>query len=364
VTVSRDAARAVRALAAQRARPRFGYVGWLGQANLGDEALFEAHQQALGPAPVFEVPHGWSADAIARFGPRRLMDGLVLGGGTLIGHAGFRRPVETLLRADPGLVPYMLGPGVQDPAYADDEAAAREELERWVPLLRRFPEVLVRGPRSQELLGEVGVDSEVIGDSALLLAPDAVPDGERRDTLGLNIGVHEKVHGGTIEPIVAALIALGRAAVADGRRVCVFSVWPPDTAVAVRVQRAIGAGAELVTEYHEAKPFMTAMNRCRVFVAFKLHAGVLATASGVPSVMLEYNPKCRDFQESIEREFWTVRTDAVDVGELQAMVDDLWDGFAAEHHHVREVTLARRAALTAAAERARKRSGAPQLVAD
>jgi polysaccharide pyruvyl transferase WcaK-like protein len=46
-----------------------------------------------------------------------------------------------------------------------------------------------------------------------------------------------------------------------------------------------------------------------VFVGTRLHSVVLATCAFVPSVMLEYRPKCRDYMLSIGQEDYVIRTD-------------------------------------------------------
>ncbi|MGG7377464.1 polysaccharide pyruvyl transferase family protein, partial [Escherichia coli] len=69
----------------------------------------------------------------------------------------------------------MLGTGVDDPDfYGPLSWEARMELERWREILPRFEHLAVRGPLSQARLAEAGFSSEVVGDTALILA-DARP---------------------------------------------------------------------------------------------------------------------------------------------------------------------------------------------
>ena len=59
--------------------------------------------------------------------------GLVVGGGTLIGHAKVRVAVDHFLAAEPSTPLIALGSGVEDPLFHEDgRADVVEELESWV----------------------------------------------------------------------------------------------------------------------------------------------------------------------------------------------------------------------------------------
>jgi polysaccharide pyruvyl transferase WcaK-like protein len=61
----------------------------------------------------------------------------------------------------------------------------------------------------------------------------------------------------------------------------------------------------------------------QVFVGIKLHAVALAMCSNVPSLMIEYRPKCREFATTMGVQDFCVRSDALDVAQMLALVDDL-----------------------------------------
>ena len=62
----------------------------------------------------------------------------------------------------------------------------------------------------------------------------------------------------------------------------------------------------------------------------KLHSVVLASAVHVPSLMLEYQPKCADFQASIGRSDRTFRTDRLNADELVEHVEGMAANYATE----------------------------------
>lgn len=55
--------------------------------------------------------------------------------------------------------------------------------------------------------------------------------------------------------------------------------------------------------------YAAATRECEVFVGQKLHSTVIACMNGIPSVMIEYRPKCRDFMASLGLERHVIRTD-------------------------------------------------------
>jgi polysaccharide pyruvyl transferase WcaK-like protein len=70
---------------------------------------------------------------------------------------------------------------------------------------------------------------------------------------------------------------------------------------------------------------MEQLARCQLVIAHKLHAAVLAAAVDVPAIALEYRPKCRDFQESVGRGAYVMRTDKIDPQVIREWVGETVD---------------------------------------
>ncbi|WP_175616198.1 polysaccharide pyruvyl transferase family protein, partial [Mycobacterium sp. GA-1841] len=175
---------------ARRPAPVVGYLGWHGRGNLGDDAIYQAVCGQLSGARFVDLPV-LSRERLQAVltGQSRLLRraAQVVGGGTLIGRRHWRRLAGQGLTMTDGQGSYAIGAGVEDPIFDGRRSGSgRAELKRWVPLLSRFRVVSVRGPRSAELLGGVGLDVEVVGDPALLLPrPQVVA---REGVIGLNLG--------------------------------------------------------------------------------------------------------------------------------------------------------------------------------
>lgn len=338
-------------------RRRVHYLGFVGHDNMGDEALLIAHEQALSPLPLLPFPDPVTLSALALVHPRRaLIGGAVLGGGTLIGRKAYRRPLEKMHAAFPDAPLVMLGTGVEDPEFYGPEAHLwRDELLRWRDLLGSIDEVSVRGPGSQELLASIGVKSQVVGDSALLIDP--VPAEARPRLLGINLGAAKRIWGQDLPSLITVTAEAANALIGMGWHVRLVPVSPRDVEPLAHLARMLTAEPDVVSGFRDLRTLLQATGETEVFVGQKLHSAVFAAGQAVPCVALEYHPKCRDFQRSIGSEANTVRTDAVTADDLVKRVLDLSVRRDEVRSHLRETVGSMRADLSDAAARARARLG-------
>ena len=141
------------------ADPLVGYLGWHGRGNLGDDAIYDAVRSQLPGATFLDLPrlpheiiHA-AATGLNRSLRRSIQ---VLGGGTLVGRRHWRRLVTPGSALQQGS--YAIGVGVEDPVFNGRQSGSEnDELKRWSPLLSDFHIVFVRGPRSAELLSDIGL---------------------------------------------------------------------------------------------------------------------------------------------------------------------------------------------------------------
>lgn len=282
------------------------YVGWTGHHNLGDEAMRVAVARYLRRPLVSRGPG--DRHALSRLVGRRRLAGTVLGGGTLVG-AGYADAFAASLRRTGTGVAF--GTGVQDPGFWATRGGLAEPLERWRELLSRCA-VGVRGPRSAELLGDLGLDVTVLGDPVARFVMGTDWWQPEDGILGLNVGRTSGPMWGDEEEVVRELTAFARRRVERGWTVDLFVVWRGDDDVATRTAAALALPATRIHRiYHDPEEFLTRVRRVRAFVGLKLHATALALCAGVPSLALEYRPKVSDFTATVDGGRWTLSTGSV-----------------------------------------------------
>jgi len=304
------------------------YLGWHGRGNLGDDAIYDAVRSQLRGAAFVDMPC-LPQEMIRSFVTglnRSLRRGTqVLGGGTLVGRRFWRRLVTrgTALTAANGT--YAIGVGVEDPVFQGrNSGSGKDELARWKPLLAEFRTVSVRGPRSAELLADIGLDVGVSGDPALLLPrPDVVPE---EGLIGLNLGFGDDLWGHDPERLVDEMAGAVRQLAAQGHRFVGILMNPEDRRW---TERALGDAASDIVLPADPVAAAGELARCSVSVVSRLHAGILAAISETPVISLEYQPKCRDFALSIDDDGSLIRTDVLSSAMVVDRVADRLAGSAA-----------------------------------
>jgi polysaccharide pyruvyl transferase WcaK-like protein len=160
--------------------------------------------------------------------------------------------------------------------------------------------------------------------------------------------------GGRPDRVLEAASEAVRALAGEGWRIRYIPMWPVDVESGQALRRASGVGMEVLDDFLDLDVLLDALASCRVFVGQKLHSVILAAAVHTPAVMLEYHPKCLDFQRSVERERWTLRTDAVTRDALLELIQEI-DGSHAEQRRRLHATVGDlRRRLDDSAERARR----------
>lgn len=308
-------------------RPHMAYTGgWLGFDNLGDEAILEAVKLLFpqcGMIP-YSGKDGFEVDLIARL--LGIFEYSIMGGGTLI-----NREPPTLKKAKKNLPlakhSLIFGSGVANPAFWTGREDWHDARKQWVPVLEKCDYVGVRGPLSAELLKDAGLsDVEVIGDPVLSLAGETLPNENdfEQKTIGLNIGVTPGSHSisemwGDADDVFQQYVKLAKTATQASWKVHWFVVWKKDMDITLEAAKQSGTEGNIHQEYYDYNKYLDLVRKMSVFVGMKLHSVALAMCAYVPSVMLEYRPKCRDFMMFLDQQDNNIRTDefrAYDVWEI------------------------------------------------
>lgn len=306
------------------ANPRVAYLGWHGMGNLGDDAIYDAVRLQLPEAIFLDMPrYPLEIVRAAATGLNRSLrrSAQVVGGGTLVGRRPWRRFVSrgTALTKRNGS--YAIGVGVEDPVFGGRNSCSdKDELKHWATILSEFRMVSVRGPRSAELLSDIGLSVEVSGDPALLLPrPDiASEDG----LIGVNLGFGDDLWGHDPAAVVNAMSGALRQLSARGHHFVGILMNASDRRW---TEAALDGIAAEIVHPADAAGAARELARCSAAVVTRLHAGILAALSGTPVVSMEYQPKCRDFALSVDDARSLIRTDEISTA---AVVDRVGDALA------------------------------------
>jgi polysaccharide pyruvyl transferase WcaK-like protein len=287
------------------ADPLVAYLGWHRRGNLGDEAIYEAVRSQLPGATFLDLPFYPMMYAAATGLRSKRRTTQVIGGGTIVGRRQWRRLVNLGLALTKNKGSYAIGVGVEDPVFVGrGSGSEKDELKRWAPILSEFQTLSVRGPRSAELLSDIGLNVEVSGDPALLLPrPDVVPED---GLIGVNLGFGDDLWGHDPATLAEEMSVAMRQLSSQGHRFVGILMNREDqrwTEVALN-----GIAADIVLPV-DAGAAARELARCSVAIVTRLHAGILASVSDTPVISLEYQPKCRDFALSIGNEQSLIRTD-------------------------------------------------------
>ena len=336
------------------------YMGWVGRDNLGDEAMYEfckmrfpsvrwssfydvaykpnlvhaltrgvrdssrlfrslvdeLQQQRHLRALVSKVTHRLSAQLNGEVG--------LLGGGTLINQAEWNLQSYIDVRnRTRSLVP-VFGTGVAAPEFWSSKAGWKDHCKDWVAVLAELPEVGVRGPHSAELLKDAGATNVVVcGDPAISYharyqnQPSFDPI-ERPLRIAINTGDCSGNLWGTQEDIQLSLLGLTQWLLKEGNHHIEFiPVWDKDVSHCTDIARRAGMAESTVSPALTSHAsFLSKVETFDLIIALKLHAAVLSAAANVPCILLEYQPKCRDFAASLDWEQFTIRTDQLNPPKL------------------------------------------------
>jgi len=298
--------------------PRMAYIGgFFGHDNLGDEALYDAAELLFDGCSMLKFPRKPWLAGIAKVLPR--IDCAILGGGTLINRIESWRELAGRC-FDIFELSCVFGTGVAHPSFWSSQDGWKDSLAEWKSILAGCSYVGVRGPLSAELLADAGLDEvEVVGDPSLTFAKNESPDSSYvPDSIGLNIGQAAGHMWGSEDRVVEESAKL--ATLAREWQVTWFVVYPPDVPVTEKAAELSGTAGDIRRVYHDVNEYMELVKPLSTFVGMKLHATALATCAYVPSVMLEYRPKCRDYMKSIGQDEVTLRTDRFRAQEVWEIV--------------------------------------------
>lgn len=309
--------------------PAIAYIGYSHFVNVGDDLIYESHDRTLNcdliPAPTENERPLLRLARLVRSQER--VRGVLLGGGTIVGRSEWRRRVVNTRDALESPV-IATGVGVEDPEFTGGRRNYEDfsELEQWRDVFADSPHVSVRGPRSQELLWRVGIESKVVSDTALILAPEELTiERENQPRIGVSFAVAGDENSADYKQCIRECMSALRKLTSQRWLVSLFVFDRRDLPLTTQIAKSLGPNARIESTTAIPSDILPKIEQCDVFIGQRLHSVVMASAVGVPAIALEYQPKCRDFQLSIGREEWTLSirdiTSSRLLSEVQALAE-------------------------------------------
>ncbi len=304
------------------------YIG-CNAINLGDQAVGHAVDRLFSGVTVRypKSPHGTFGNMLRTWENRRKRLASLLGGGTMIGPWPFgdaERFEESLKRTGLG---FAFGSGVADLVFPPDRELYLNDpsvWNKWIRLLKQCHYVGVRGPRSQAVLADRGVTTEVLGDTACGLTRPPGFWQPRSGHLGVNVGYGGGSMWGDRARFNQSMSQFVANVVRQGWTVEFFALMHDDFDIIQHVAQMAGIADPIVhCEFTNPDRYLKRVGKMQAFIGMKVHSVILAMCAHVPSIMLEYRPKGIDFMASVGQERFNVRTSDVEPAALLELLDDL-----------------------------------------
>ncbi len=303
---------------------RLGYIGYLNYGNLGDDAMYAAFRKMFPACNVLPFKYSKKTALCETLLRQKLFDAVCLGGGTFINADVIR---ELKFAQDKYNATFVFGSGAMDPSLwgsVEHRPKKFSNASEWTDCLRKCWYVGVRGPLSKQILESNGyAGAEILGDIALSLSKAVVKGKERKKKLGINISPGDGYMWGNNKDLLDAIEGFTKVMIEKKWQVEFYSAIADDARFAKEIAGRLGKPICI----HPVTSFCRTINLledCDVFIGEKLHSTILAMCAYTPSIMLEYQPKCRDFMLSMGMEKFNMRTDRLHIDNLIGLVEELY----------------------------------------
>ena len=286
------------------------YVGWLGHANVGDEALFLVSKKLFGENKIVPI----DVDNVSP------CSGITLfGGGTLLPFWTFGLNLKNRYN-------YVFGVGVRNPRYwGDFDHIFIEHIKRF-----RFRLLGVRGPLSQNILKKWGIASEVIGDPALILEPACCK--KQKERIAINVTTANNEMWGNSQHVIEETIKLCQT-LKKQYELTLIPFYHEDVPSVIQISREVGV--DVFENWSNPQQTLDFMSSCKVVIGQKLHSIVFSAAAFTPFISLEYRPKCLDFSQTVGYEKYNLKTDQMTAQNVLTKLHYLLE----DYDHMRELLI-------------------------
>jgi polysaccharide pyruvyl transferase WcaK-like protein len=317
-----------------------GYVGWVGENNLGDDGIYKSIKNnsktlelktsqyadnakitLLGGGTI--LPFVFQSDIFYHFEERELNAAVGVG----VAEPGF----ENRQRAPLDIRKYCAELGIDTRSMIETMGTAGDLIRvggnalpgvlltgtychgRHYKQAGELLDILtVRGPRSKRVLSQYGVESKIVGDTALLLEPDEYhKDASNKVIICLRQPgpgrkwIHDTTYINSILQFCNSL--------PDSTEKVFLPLQPSDIPLHrnLTIQTTNSVWKDFVSVV-DIEGVLNEISSAEVVVGEKLHANIFSACCLTPFISLEYAPKNLDFAASVGMEKFNKKINEID----------------------------------------------------
>lgn len=318
------------------------YIGCTGQGNLGDEAILKAIYLMLNQH-FYLYDLSYNKPSSGKY-LRRLFvknpDYIILGGGTLI-RKGVNESYLNLLNESIKLWPNAktatIGPGVAEPDFANF-IGFPIDVEGWKKFLNQSSFISVRGVRSKGLLDSWHLNKEVniINDPAIWFTREKFNKKRKQKKIGVNFAdIGNRIYGKNQDIIKE--FAIEFVTILQKRGWTIF-LYPTTKSDLEYMLNNIGLknipGVITYSNYIDIKHSLDFLESMDIFVGQRLHSIIFSAAVSTPFFALEYEPKTKDFTETINVDGCSERVDRLNVNFVIDKIEEIYLNLDVEQYQL------------------------------
>lgn len=308
------------------------YVGCTGHDNLGDEAILKAITLMLKPNfCLYEILY--TKPSSGKFLRKFLVkkpDYIILGGGTIIrkrANESYLKILNESIKSWPDAKTTTLGPGVSEPHFAEF-IGFPIDIEGWKVFLNNSSYVSVRGVRSKKLLESWNLNKDVIifHDPAIWFTRENFNQKQKQKRIGLNFAdIGNRIYGKDRDLI--KVFALEFISILQKNDWTIF-LYPTTKSDMDFMLDSIGLkymqGLRRYNNYTNLEKSLNFLESMDVFVGQRLHSIIFAATVSTPFFALEYEPKTKDFLETINMPTYAEQVDRLDAKEIFNKIEKIY----------------------------------------
>jgi polysaccharide pyruvyl transferase WcaK-like protein len=142
--------------------------------------------------------------------------------------------------------------------------------------------------------------------------------------MGFNVSHLPPFWGRSLQPAVRTMTEAVRRLDREGWIITLIPTQPEEEPLAHEIARAIGSSRiSVFRRYLEPKRFLDVLAAQDLFVGLKLHSVIASCCVYTPAIKIGYQPKCTDFMRTMDLERYLIRTDALELDGLMALVAEV-----------------------------------------